>query len=114
MPTARLSINPDTENRGNFYVIVRGEGFHPADNNATVFIRVRGSDKWVDDKLFNFPDSPTPLRYLLDPGLTTFTISKNVPGSKLNEDWGDDEVYAIVQVTGFSDVKTNIVKGNWS
>lgn len=114
MPTARLTINPDPEQHGRFYVIVRGEGFHPAADNATVFIRVRGADQWVDDKLFNFPDAPTPLRFLLDPGLRTFTISKNVAGSKLNEDWGDDEVYAIVQVTGFGDVRTNTVKGNWS
>jgi hypothetical protein len=28
--------------------------------------------------------------------------------------WGDEEIYAIVQVTGFGDVRINTVDGNWS
>lgn len=112
-PRATLSVNPDPETHGNYYVVVKGEGFSPAPANATVFVRMRGSDEWSDDKLFNFPDSPTPLRYLLDPGLASFTISKSVPKSALNEDWGEDEVYAVVKVTGFGDVSTNKVKGHW-
>jgi hypothetical protein len=47
--------------------------------------------------------------------LASYSItSESVRGRKLNEDWGDDEIYAAVKVTGFGEVKTNTVKGNWS
>ena len=42
-----------------------------------------------------------------------FTMSDTVPGSKLNEDWGEDEIYALVNVQGFGEFRTNTVKGHF-
>ena len=43
----------------------------------------------------------------------SFTMSDTVPGSKLNEDWGEDEIYALVNVQGFGEFRSNIVKGHF-
>lgn len=79
-------------------------------------VGVRGSDKWFDDRLFTFPSWPhNRLDGYTDQGLASYTLtSPSVPGSRLNEDWGDDEIFAAVKVTGFSEVKTNKITGNWS
>jgi hypothetical protein len=103
MRKVTLHINP-TEN-GEYQVVVSGEGFY-SDVNAEVGVRIRGEDKWFDDKLFSF-NSPYPPRVLED---GTFITSKIVPGEDLNEDWGEDEIYALVKVKG-QDYKTNTVKG---
>ncbi len=108
---ATLEINRDIEVNGNYHVVVKGKGYLQASRNANVVVRVRGCDQWFDDKLFTFPE-PGESRVGVDAD-GTFTIAKSVPGSKLNEDWGDDEIFAIVSVTGFGDVRTNEVKGNF-
>jgi hypothetical protein len=70
-------------------------------------VRVRGDDQWFDDRLFTlklgFPG------HVSQQG--TFVMSDTVSGSQLNEDWGQDEVYALVNVQGYGEFKTNTVKG---
>jgi len=84
---------------GNYLVVVDGRG--PA--NSPVGIRVRGDDQFLDDQLFSF-------------GIGTqsgfdgaFNVSTTVSGRVLNEDWGQDEVYAIADV-GNRSVRTNTIR----
>lgn len=109
MPTVTLFITPDPNVHGNYLVVVNGEGFHGAVADAKVGVRIRGDDEWYDDKLFNF-DPAFPGRVGHD---GSFGVSESVPGSKLNEDWGQDEVYALVSVQGFGDLRTNTIKGSF-
>jgi hypothetical protein len=113
---ASLEINRNPEKNNEYYVRVKLEGFINPPGDATVAVGVRGSDQWFDDRLFTFPSWPhNRLNGYTDQGLASYSItSESVRGSKLNEDWGDDEIFAAVKVTGFSEVKTNTVKGNWS
>lgn len=108
-PVVTLSISPDPDQRGNYLVVVNGEGFYGAAPNAKVGIRMRGEDKWFDDSLYVFePGLPG---QLLQDG--TFTMATSVPGGRLNEDWGTDEVYALASVNGFGDVRSNTVRGDF-
>jgi hypothetical protein len=97
---ARLFITP--VGQGRYLVVVDGHG----PRNASVGIRVRGEDPWFDDSLFSFgffshsgPDG-------------SFNVSTTVSGSALNEDWGEDEVYAIAGV-GNTSIRTNTVHGSF-
>lgn len=70
-------------------------------------VRIRGEDKWFDDSLFGLrPGFPG---HVSQQG--TFVMSDTVSGSSLNEDWGQDEVYALVNVQGAGEFKSNVVKG---
>ena len=42
-----------------------------------------------------------------------FGFLGHVPSSALDEDWGEDEVYAIMTVGEFGDFHTNKVKGHF-
>jgi hypothetical protein len=102
-----LHINP--AGNGNFQVVVNGEGFTGAAPNAQVGVRIRGEDTFFDDSLFT-------LR-LGFPGRVerdgTFVMSDVVPSRMLDEDWGEDEIYALVTVQGFGEFRTNTVKGHF-
>jgi hypothetical protein len=111
---ASLEIYPNPEKNKEYYVRVRLEGFINPPANATVAVRVRGSDEWFDDRLFTYPSWPhNRLDGYIDQGASYSITSGSVPGSSLNEDWGDDEIYALVKVTGFGEVRTNTVTGNY-
>lgn len=103
MPSVMLTISR-TE-AGDYLVVVSGEGFYNAPPAARVGVRIKGDDEWFDETLFS-----------LKPGFNhyvyrgTFTLSDYAPGSKLNEDWGRDEVYAIASVDGYGDVRSNVIK----
>jgi hypothetical protein len=72
--------------------------------------RIRGDDPWFDDRLFSI--GGTGIERVLPDG--SFTLSKIVPGSQLNEDWGRDEIYALVDVEGLSGTfKSNTVTGHF-
>jgi hypothetical protein len=105
----KVTLHISPAGNGNYLVVVNGEGFFGAKPNATVGVRIRGEDEWFDDSLF-------PLR-LGFPGHVgqdgSFTMSDTVPGSKLNEDWGEDEIYALVNVQGFGEFRSNTVKGHF-
>ena len=54
---------------------------------------------------------------MTEPGLSSrlvgsgFNVSKSVPKSMLNEDWGQDEIYAEASVDGFGTIRSNTIKG---
>jgi hypothetical protein len=87
---------------GRYLVVVDGRG--PA--NAPVGIRVRGEDTFFDDSLFSFGIGS----HSGSDG--SFNVSTTVSGSALNEDWGEDEVYAIADV-GNRSIRTNTVRGSF-
>jgi len=97
----KLYITPVENDQ--YLVVVNGEGFFNAEN-AEVGVRLRGEDTWFDDDLFTlrlgFPG------HVLN---GTFSMSAIVPGSSLDEDWGEDEVYALVSIEGAGEFKTNTI-----
>ena len=107
MPNVTLNITPDEFQKGMYIVAVSGEGFF-ASEGAEVGVRIRGADKWFDDPLFSlllgFPG------HIQGGG---FIMSDRVSGDALNEDWGDDEVYALVNVEGAGEFRTNTVRGDF-
>jgi hypothetical protein len=107
MPNVSLHITRN-EN-GQYLVVVNGEGFHGGPANAEVGVRIRGEDEWFDDRLFSLrPGFPG---HVSQDG--NFTMSDTVSGSRLNEDWGQDEIYALVNVEGYGEFRTNTVKGRF-
>lgn len=106
MPEVNFAITPNPDQQGEYLVVVDGTGFYEAENKP-VSIRIRGSDKWYDDSLFGMPDFEV---LVLD---GSFNIGKSVHGSALNEDWGEDDVYALVKVGNHPEIKTNTIKGQF-
>jgi hypothetical protein len=88
---------------GYYNVVVDG---HSSAANATVGVRVKGDDEWFDDSLFSFGGG-----YSHTDPWGNFNVATMVPGGKLNEDWGQDEIYAIVEVSGGGSVRTNTITG---
>jgi hypothetical protein len=107
MPSVKLQISPAESSQ--YLVVVSGEGFYGAPTNAKVGVRIKGDDEWFDDTLFSMRLG-FPGQVLRDGG---FVMSETVPGSRLNEDWGEDEVYALVKVDGFGEMRTNTVRGRF-
>ncbi len=108
MPTATLYITPYENHPGEYLVVIDGVGFYNAANKI-VSARVRGDDEWFDDRLFsvgggNF-DRVSQEGY--------FNISTIATASQLNEDWGQDEIFAIVEMQGGSTYRTNTIRGNF-
>lgn len=103
----QVTLNISRAENGNSLVVVNGQGFFGGPANATVGVRVKGDDTWFDETLF-----PLKLGF---PGHVSqqgnFVMSDTVPTSKLNEDWGQDEVYALVNVQGYGEFRTNTIKG---
>jgi hypothetical protein len=105
MKTVKLFITPSAEHHGYYNVVINGEGFYDS-NNKRVGARVKGEDEWFDDNLFSIG---TGLERVQHDG--RFNLSKLVSGSQLDEDWGKDEVYALVDVEGGGTFRTNTVSG---
>lgn len=104
MSEVKLYIAQNPDQQGEYFVTVDGTGFYNVSADARVGVRIRGSDKWIDDRLFNMSG-------LVSGG--SFNISQSVPKSALNEDWGEDEVYALVDVPGYGEIKTNTIRGTF-
>lgn len=106
---ASIKLQISRTETGQYLVVVSGEGFHRAAPNAKVGVRIKGDDQWFDETLFplrlGFPGQ------ILQDG--TFIMSETVSGGKLNEDWGQDEIYAVANVDGFGEFKSNVVKGHF-
>src|SRR4051812_37869845 len=102
MASVKLYISPTED--GQYLVVVDGEGFYNAPPNARVSVRIRGDDEWFDDTLFG-----------LGGGVSGgfFNVSAKVPGSALNEDWGQDEIYAAAKVDGYGEYRSNTIKGSF-
>lgn len=106
MKKVTLFISPAENQPGHHLVVVNGEGFFESVGKS-VGAQIRGDDPWFDDKLFSVGTFVE--RILPDGG---FTLSKIVPNSQLNEDWGRDEIYALVRVEGLSgSFKSNQITG---
>jgi len=109
MPKVTLFISPSENQPKHYLVVVDGEGFLGSVGKK-VGARIRGDDEWFDDKLFSIGGLSTD-RVQVD---GTFTLSEIVSGSQLNEDWGRDEIYALVDVEGLDKTfKSNKVTGNF-
>lgn len=102
-PSVKLSIEKDPNKEGHYRVIVEGFGLHEAEARQAV-IRIRGSDKWYDDNLFTMN--------VVEVNGSGFSWEESVPGNLLNEDWGEDDVYALVKI-GDLEIKSNTVEGDF-
>ncbi|MDM5177884.1 hypothetical protein PO883_11845 [Massilia sp. DJPM01] len=101
-----LYISPAENQPGNYLVVVNGDGFYNSVNKK-VGARIRGDDEWFDDTLFSI--GGTGIERVGVDG--SFSLSNTVSANQLNEDWGQDEVYALVSVEGLSgSFKTNTIK----
>jgi hypothetical protein len=93
---------------GHYLVVVNGEGFiHSA--GKSVAARIRGADPIFDDSLFSIGVGG--FNHVGHDG--RFSLSQVVAGSQLNEDWGDDEIYALADVQGAGTFRSNTVTGNY-
>ena len=109
MPKVTLFISRAENQPGRYLVVVNGEGFFSS-NGKKVGARIRGDDEWFDDKLFSIGVGGA-TRVGQD---GSFTLSQTVTGNQLNEDWGRDEIYALVNVEGLNqDFKTNTITGSF-
>lgn len=109
MPTVTLYISPAENEPGNYLVVVNGDGFYESVGKS-VGARVRGDDEWFDDRLFGIGGTGYER---VDVG-GSFSISTIASGAQLNEDWGEDEIYALVSVDGLSGTyRTNTIKGRF-
>lgn len=101
-----LFITPAENLPGSYNVVVNGDGFYNSVNKA-VGGGIRGDDQWFDDRLFNV-GGPGTDRVGVD---GTFSLAAIVAADQLNEDWGEDEVYAQVRVEGLTGTfKSNTIK----
>jgi hypothetical protein len=101
MPQVKLSINRiDTPN---YYIVsVIGEGFVTA-ANKTAGVRLKGADTWFDDRITaNFAGGTVGRDGF-------FAATAYCSGEQLDEDWGEDEIYAIANVPGYGDVRSNTI-----
>src|SRR5687767_11407315 len=101
--SVKLTVDRDPNKLGHYRVIVEGFGI-PQSAGRTAVIRIRGSDKWYDDNLFNMEVVE------VDGG---FYREASVEGKYLNEDWGEDEVHALVKIGESLEIKSNTVRGDF-
>jgi hypothetical protein len=106
MTIVTLSITPIQGFPDNYQINVSGSGFIP---NKSVLWRLKGEDTAIDDNII----APRGGGLVHPDG--TFGFQANAIGGNLNEDWGNDEIYADVYYAEFvsSHYKSNTVKGNF-
>src|SRR6476659_7399039 len=108
MAKVKLFIIRVVDQPGHYLVVVNGEGFNGSVGKS-VAARIRGDDPWFDDYLFTIGLGG--FYHVSWDG--TFSLSQTVPGGELNEDWGQDEIYALADVQGLGTFKSNVVTGNF-
>lgn len=93
MPEVTLSITPIEASPGNYKVEISGSGFEFAANKEVRW-KLMGDDPVSDEEIIDArgggdvgPDG-------------TFNFTGNAKGENLNEDWGKDEIYAIISIVG--------------
>jgi hypothetical protein len=106
MATVKLSITPIEGYPGNYKINVSGSGFEP---NQEVLWRLKGEDTFIDDNII----APRGGGRVGPDG--TFAFEDDAIGGNLNEDWGEDEIYADVYYAdlGGSHHKSNTVHGKF-
>jgi hypothetical protein len=109
MPEVKLSITPMEGSPRNYKVEIFGSGFEFAANKEARW-KLRGHDPVSDDDI-NDPHGSG----VVGPD-GTFRFTGNATGDNLNEDWGKDEIYAVVSILGMGttfDYESNIVSGHY-
>lgn len=101
LPTLSARIAFTYAGSGYYNVIVSGTASAP---NALVGARVYGEDSWFDDFLFSMGTG-----FSRTDAYGNFSFSKMVYRSTLDEDWGEDDIYAIVDVTNAGSGRTNTI-----
>jgi len=101
-PQARLYITPSVEHPGYYNVVVSGQASTGA---RTVGMRLKGSDEWFDD------DLGVSVTGTVVGG--QFALYALVWHGTLDEDWGEDEIYASVSDSADWHTNTNEVDGHF-
>lgn len=103
---AHIAITPSSP--GFFTVRVYGRINIPAHQSATVTMRLKGDDPVGDDDLGITGSGPAVQTVDDPPGTGSFSISVQASRSALDEDWGQDEIYAWVGAsTGWEGLTEN-------
>lgn len=105
MKKVTLFITRDENEPGYYRVIVDGEGFFDSVGKE-VGGRIRGDDEWLED---TFPGVGNCVQQVLPGG--RFTLGKTVHKTQLNEVWGRDEIYALIEIEGDGTFQSNSIKG---
>jgi hypothetical protein len=102
----KLFIAPIEGFPDNYRVEVSGSGFSP---NQNVNWQLKGEDLIFDDNII----APRGGGLVGQDG--SFYFSDNAIGGNLDEDWGEDEIYADVYYTDFggSHYKSNTITGDF-
>ena len=109
MPEVKLSITPIEGFPGKDKVEISGSGFEFAVNKEARW-KLRGDDPFFDDNIIDPHGSG-----VVGPD-GTFHFTGNAIGDNLNEDWGKDEIYALVSIVGLGttfDYESNRVSGHY-
>ena len=111
MPEVTLSITPIEGSPGNYKVEISGSGFEFAANKEARW-KLMEDDPVSDEEIV---DADARGGGVVDPD-GTFKFTGNAKGENLNEDWGKDEIYAVVSIVGLSttfDYESNRVTGHY-
>ena len=104
----KLTIEKSKDQKGFYDVTVVGNGFN-GDIGEKVGAHLKGVDATFDDHL-----SGTGMSGVVGAG-GVFRLTKTVKGSRLNEDWGRDEIRAhVLLIQEGEELRSNIVRGRYS
>ena len=109
MPEVKLSITPIEDSSDNYKVQIVGTGFEFAAKKEVKW-KLMGDDAISDDEIAD----PRGSGVVDTDG--TFIFIGNATGENLNEDWGKDEIYAVVSIVGMGttfDYESNRVSGHY-
>ncbi|HEY7228128.1 MAG TPA: hypothetical protein VH481_08385 [Nitrososphaeraceae archaeon] len=109
MPEVKLSITPIEGSPGNYKVQISGSGFEFAANKEVRW-KLMDDDPISDDEITD----PRGSGVVRSDG--TFNFTGNATGENLNDDWGKDEIYAVVSIVGMGttfEYDSNRVSGNY-
>ena len=109
MPEVKLSITPIEGSPDNYKVQISGSGFEFAANKEVRW-KLMGDDPISDDEIAD----PRGSGVVNTDG--TFFFTGNATGENLNEDWGKDEIYAVVSIAGMGttfNYESNRVSGHY-